>query len=68
MTVNINIKIEAVPFGSYHVHIASKPEEMEESEEMKRLLWPYEFPSYAGSMRAPITIWSTIPVPIHINT
>lgn len=67
MTVNINIKIEAVPFGSYHVHIGSKPEETEKFEEMKRLLWPYEFPSYAGSIRAPVTIWSTIPAPTQIS-
>lgn len=61
MRIDININTQLVPFGSYHLQIRGKLEELEESEEEKKLRWPYQFPSHTGSLRPPVTIWSSTP-------
>lgn len=61
MRIDININTQIVPFGTYQAQIWGKPEELEEASIEKKLRWPYESPSYTGSLRAPVTIWNSTP-------
>lgn len=65
MTVKVNINVQIVPFGSYHLNVLGNPEEIEESGEEKKVIWPYELPSHTGSIHAPVTLWGTTPVPTY---
>ena len=60
MPLEVTIKVDFLPFGTFRLQVTSRIEEGDEVEKLKeKLAWPYELPEHTGSLRGPVSIWST---------
>jgi len=63
MPVEVSVKVDFLPFGTFHFQSAPAVQqdvELEKLKELKgKLSWPYSLPEQTGALRGPVSIWST---------
>jgi hypothetical protein len=60
MLVEISVKVDFLPFGTFNFQFIPATQQGEEAKELKeKLSWPYELPDQTGALRGPVSIWST---------
>ncbi|MBM3119628.1 MAG: hypothetical protein FJ006_08825 [Chloroflexi bacterium] len=60
MQIEISVKVDFPPFGTFNFQLTPLTEESDEVRELEeKLAWPYELPDHTGALRGPVSIWST---------
>lgn len=60
MPIEVSVKVDFLPFGTFRFKLIPPIEEGDEIKELKeKLAWPYELPTHTGALRGPVSIWGT---------
>lgn len=63
MPVEVSVKVDFLPFGTFHFQstpTVQQDDEVKKLKELKeKLSWPYSLPERTGALRGPVSIWST---------